>query len=146
MAFIDLGKVTGHSMPIAGGHFQDRSLTANTWTIITPICDVGESGMILGNRFVAPEPGWYSLFCEGGAVNTSTTGFIGIYLNETSNTNDVLLSYGGLPSNTIIPFISAEKYLDEGEYFVVKLYYQSAQTTIHNAGRINRFVFRKFAD
>jgi len=59
--------------PWVFGRFQDRSLTANVNTEITPGLESGDNTLISGNYFVAKAPGLYALSVSGVMAAASST-------------------------------------------------------------------------
>ena len=135
-------------LPWVAGRFNDRSLTANTWNVLTPSASnrEGDSSLISGNRFVASEDGIWELFVSTSQSNAAGAPNVSIALNS----EDIglfinLLNYVTAPSTTGIPGIYAKHRILKNNYFTHGLNSGVAQTTIFANNSVRRFLFRRTA-
>lgn len=128
-------------MPYVRGHIADRSLAANTLTFCTPDANslVGQTNMVSGDNFVAPEDGLYALDITHGQFPTSSTeSQAGI-----CNMDGVAIATNFHRSVSFVPSVSIVTYLAEGEYLRFRIKSANAQTAIRGSAAAMTFVFRK---
>ena len=145
MNTIDLGLVKG-GVSFISGHFQNRSLVANTDTILTPIIDEGDDFIINGNDFIVPEDGVY-VFSSIGAdflVGSNYHSRGRVLINSVVYYSNTVGINGGVSSNggqTMFPGVSITTMFLKEDKISFSVYSQTAQSGLPTT----KFIFARLA-
>ena len=134
--------------PWVAGHFQNRSLSAETLIALTPVYEKGDNSLLSGNTFRAPADGRYLLSVGGGLIPTvSATNpqILSLILKDTTiwegpkleALNVYVGGYWWIPSLTAVVDMSA------GSYLAHIVHVLHALSTINEQGTSHKFVFMR---
>ena len=132
---------------ICSGIFEDKGLAVNTATLLTPLIEHGMN-MVDGNKFVAPEAGWYELSVSGGYFGNSCDSNVFVIKNKDSATlvsgnYSEMIALNKIPGSNVIPVVAGREWLEAGEWFAYYCTSNAAQSTICASGTTLKFVFSK---
>jgi len=143
----DMGPIGGTGYPWCSGYMRDISLPAGVRTALTPIVTEGDSNLINGNSFTAPEDGLYSLHVGGGRVTSSPslTNSLNVIMSLGNSFNNAdRLGVVDNYANNQIQLVSIVLRLEANQEIQYSLNQSGiTQPTINNSGSIHKFTFAR---